>query len=425
MSILEKDKSFVWHPFTQYQTSGDPLVIVKGEDHYLIDEEGKKYIDANSSWWTNVHGHSNKYLAEKVYEQFLTLDHSIFAGATHPRAVEISERLIHLLKRDFQKVFFSDNGSTSTEVALKMAFQYWYNKGDSKRKRMLAIEGAYHGDTFGAMSVGQRGYFNKPFEHLFFDVDFIPFPTEDNEEEVIQKVKELFSTGEFAGFIFEPLVQGSSGMRMYSAEILEKLVRIAKDHQVITIADEVMTGFGRTGKMFAIDHIQTSPDIICLSKGITGGSLPIGITVASQEMFEAFLDEDTTKALLHGHSYTGNALCCAAVSGSLDLFERKATWEVVDLISKMNAEFVKEIKDHPKVRTARVQGTIMAFEVETGGASNYFSNIKQMASEFFLDNGIHLRPLGNVIFLNPPYTINKEDLDYVYSKMREFLNEKM
>lgn len=425
MSILEKDKAFVWHPFTQYQTSGDPLVIVKGKDHYLIDKDGKKYIDANSSWWTNVHGHSNEYLAKKVYEQFLTLDHSIFAGATHPKAVEISERLIHLLKRDFQKVFFSDNGSTSTEVALKMAFQYWHNQGDSKRKRMLALEGAYHGDTFGAMSVGQRGYFNKPFEHLFFDVDFIPFPCEENKEDVFQKVEALFSTGEFAGFIFEPLVQGSAGMRMYSPEILQGLVEIAKKHQVITIADEVMTGFGRTGKMFAIDHIETSPDIICLSKGITGGSLPIGITVASQAMFDAFLDQDTTKALLHGHSYTGNALCCAAVSASLDLFEKEETWEVVDLIASMNHDFVEEMKAHPKVKTVRMQGTIMALEIETGGESNYFSNIKQMAMDYFIENGIHLRPLGNVIFLNPPYTITKEDLEYVYQKMRDFLNEKM
>lgn len=425
MSLLEKDKEFVWHPFTQYQTAGDPLVIVKGDRHYLIDEDGKKYIDANSSWWTNVHGHSNPYLAEKVYKQFLELDHSIFAGATHPVAIEISERLIKLLKRDFKKVFFSDNGSTSTEVALKMAFQYWYNQGDSKRKRMLALEGAYHGDTFGAMSVGQRGYFNKPFEHLFFDVDFIPFPTEENKEEVFQKLEDLFASGEFAGFIFEPLVQGSAGMRMYSPEILEKMVSIAKKHKVITIADEVMTGFGRTGKMFAIDHIETSPDIICLSKGITGGSLPIGITVTSQSMFDAFLDEDTTKGLLHGHSYTGNALCCAAVSASLDLFEKDETWEVINLISKMNADFLEEMKDHPRVRTIRMQGTIMAFEVETGGESNYFSNIKQMAMDYFIENGIHLRPLGNVIFLNPPYTITKEDLEKCYQKFRDFLNEKM
>lgn len=423
MSLLEKDKAFVWHPFTQYQTSGDPIVITKGEDHFLYDEDGTKYIDANSSWWTNVHGHSNKYIAEKVHEQFLELDHSIFAGATHPKAIEISERLIKLLGRDFQKVFFSDNGSTSTEVALKMAIQYWYNKGNKKRTRILALEGAYHGDTFGAMSVGQRGYFNKPFEHLFFDVDFIPFPTEENKEEVLQKVEDLFQTEEFAGFIFEPLVQGSAGMTMYAPEILDGLLEIAQKYDVITIADEVMTGFGRTGKLFAIDHLKNSPSIICLSKGITGGSLPIGITVTSQQMFDAFLDDDTTKALLHGHSYTGNALCCAAVSASLDLFEKDFTWEGIKRIEEGNLKFVAEIKAHPKVRTARTFGTIMAFEIELGEASSYFSNIKAKALEYFKSKGILLRPLGNVVFLNPPYTITQEDLDYIYAEMRAFLDQ--
>ncbi|MCB0479287.1 MAG: adenosylmethionine--8-amino-7-oxononanoate transaminase [Crocinitomicaceae bacterium] len=423
MSLLEKDKAFVWHPFTQYQTSGDPIVITKGEKHYLYDEEGNKYIDANSSWWTNVHGHSNPYIAEKVYKQFLTLDHSIFAGATHPTAIEISERLIKLLGRDFQKVFFSDNGSTSTEVALKMAIQFWFNKGEQKRTRILALEGAYHGDTFGAMSVGQRGYFNKPFEHLFFDVDFIPFPTEENKEEVIAQVEKLFGTEEFAGFIFEPLVQGSAGMTMYAPEILDALLAIAKKYQVVTIADEVMTGFGRTGKLFAIDHLELSPDIICLSKGITGGSLPIGITVTSQQMFDTFLSDDTTKALLHGHSYTGNALCCAAVSASLDLFERESTWEVIRIIEKGNKDFVEKVQQHPKVRTARYLGTIMAFEVEQSGKSNYFSSIKEEAIAYFKSKGILLRPLGNVIFLNPPYTITQEDLDHVYKEMLAFLEK--
>jgi adenosylmethionine-8-amino-7-oxononanoate aminotransferase len=421
MTLLEKDKAHVWHPFTQYQTTGDPIVIVKGKDHYLYEEDGTKYIDANSSWWTNVHGHSNSYIAEKVYKQFQQLDHSIFAGATHPTAIEISERLIKLLGRDFQKVFFSDNGSTSTEVALKMAFQYWYNQDNDKRKRMLAIEGSYHGDTFGAMSVGQRGYFNKPFEHLFFDVDFIPFPTEENKEQVIERVEELFESGEFAGFIFEPLVQGSSGMRMYSAEILDELIKIAQKNDVITIADEVMTGFGRTGKMFSIDHLSVSPDIICLSKGITGGSLPIGITVTKQKMFDAFLDEDTTKALLHGHSYTGNALCCAAVSASLDLFEKDFTWDGVNRISEGNLKFIDKIKDHPKIKTVRTLGTIMAFEIEIGEGSSYFSNVKAEAIAFFKKKGILLRPLGNVVFLNPPYTITQEDLDLVYSEMINFI----
>jgi len=195
MSLFEKDKKYVWHPFTQAKTSLPPIPIVKGEGIWLIAEDGKKYMDVNSSWWTNIHGHSNAYIAEKVYQQFLQLEHVIFAGVTHPKAVEVAERIISFLPSHFQKVFFSDNGSTSVEVALKMVYQFWYNSGKTK-KRFLALEGAYHGDTFGAMSVGQRGYFNKPFEHLFFKVDFLPFPTSQNEDEILRKAEEFFSTGE-------------------------------------------------------------------------------------------------------------------------------------------------------------------------------------------------------------------------------------
>ena len=241
VDLLKKDKQYVWHPFTQHQTAGDPLQVVRAEGTLLFDIEGKSYIDANSSWWVNVHGHGHPHLAEAVNKQFMELEHVVFAGVTHPKAVELSERITKVLPENFQRVFFSDNGSTSTEVALKMSFQYWFNK-DEDRKSVLAIEGAYHGDTFGAMSVGERDMFNRPFEPFFFDVDYLPFPESDKEAEILTKAEKLLSTKTFASLILEPLVQGASGMRMYSSNFLDQLSAIAKKYETIVIFDEVMTG---------------------------------------------------------------------------------------------------------------------------------------------------------------------------------------
>lgn len=266
--LLERDRKYVWHPFTQMKTAGDALPIVSAKGSYLYDENGKSYIDCNSSWWVNVHGHGHPHIQQALAEQFKTLDHTLLAGVTHPKAVELAERIVGILPEKFTKVFFSDNGSTAIEVALKMVFQFWYNKGVDK-KRILALDGAYHGDTFGAMSVGQRSYFNAPFEHFFFDVDYLDFPFKNKEEEVLKQAEEFLKSGEFAGIIVEPLVQGSGGMRMYSPEFLNKLTLLAQEHDALVIFDEVMTGWGRTGKMFSMDHIDAKPDIVCLSKGLT------------------------------------------------------------------------------------------------------------------------------------------------------------
>ncbi len=419
-NLVERDKASVWHPFTQAQTAADPIPMVKAKGAWLFDENGKRYLDANSSWWTINHGHAHPYIAKKIYDQFLTIDHIIFAGATHPKAVETAERITELLPAEFKKVFFSDNGSTSVEVAIKMVYQYWFNKGEEK-PRFLALEGAYHGDTFGAMSVGQRGYFNKPFEHLFFEVDFIPFPTAENEKEILQKVEQLFSTGQFAGFIFEPLVQGAAGMRIYSNEILDELLDLAKKYNVLTIADEVMTGFYRTGTFFAIDQLNNVPDLVCLSKGVTGGVMPVGLTVATQTIFNAFLAEETTKALLHGHSFTGNPLSCAAICASLDLFEESETLDGIERIIDGHASFVEKYSDHSKLKSVKSLGTILSMEVEVGEESSYFSDIRTKAYNFFLENELLIRPLGNVIFINPPYCITQKELDYTYDKIGAFL----
>lgn len=418
-SLSEKDKLHVWHPFTQAKTALAPLVITRAEGVWLFSEDGKKYMDVNSSWWTNIHGHGNKYIADKIREQFLELDHVIFAGVTHPRAIELSERILNLLNNDFQKVFFSDNGSTSVEVAIKMVYQYWFNKGVSK-KRFLAIEGAYHGDTFGAMSVGQRGNFNQPFEHLFFDVDFIPFPTAENEKDVLKSIEALFQSGEFAGFIFEPLIQGAAGMRIYSADFLDKAIQLAKKHQVLTIADEVMTGFYRTGTAFAINQIKARPDIICLSKGLTGGVLPLGLTVSTIEIYNAFLADETAKALLHGHSFTGNALACASSCASLELLLSAVTLNSVQRITKSHQTFVLGHKNHPVFESINSLGTILSVSLKTEEGNSYFQQIRDQAYQYFLSNGFLIRPLGNVVFVNPPYCITDVELESVYKVILDF-----
>lgn len=421
MSIIEKDKAHVWHPFTQHQTAGDPLEIVRAEGVYLYDASGKSYIDANSSWWVNTHGHGHPHIGRAMSEQFKTIDHIVFAGATHPKAVELADRITNLLPNHFQKVFFSDNGSTAVEIAIKMVIQYWHNKG-SKKSRFLAMHGSYHGDTFGAMSVGQRGYFNKPFEPFFFDTDYIDFPTNENEEAVLLQAEKMFLSGGFAGLIVEPLVQGAAGMRMYSSDFLDKLTKLAHDNSVLVIFDEVMTGFGRTGKLFSMDHCVEKPDLTALSKGLTGGVMALGLTVASDEIYNAFLAKETTKALLHGHSFTANPIACAVACANLDLFEEDKTWNGIRDLGIWNQEFAIELNKLKIVKNVRQQGTILAFEVDTDEDS-YFSDLKTKAYEYFLSEGVLLRPLGNTIFLNPPYCISSEEYAVVRNSIRRFLTE--
>jgi len=419
-TAIEADKKHVWHPFTQMQTAPEPLHIVRAEGAVLFDSNGKEYIDANSSWWVNVHGHGNEHIGNAIANQFKELDHVIFAGATHPQAIRLSQRLTSLLPNDLTKVFFSDDGSTSVEVALKMVFQYWSNKKHQK-KRVIALDGAYHGDTFGAMSVGQRGVFNKPFEHFFFDVDFLHFPNGENHKDVLKDAEILLKTGQVACLIVEPIVQGSAGMRIYETSLLDELTALARKHGALVIFDEVMTGWGRTGKLFALNHCKNTPDIICLSKGLTGGVLPLGLTVATEKIYNAFLHQETSKALLHGHSFTGSALACAAANASLDLFEEQYTWESIEHIEHMQMEFRKRLVQLGNVNHAQTCGTILRFEINTGEGNTYFSSIRDEAYNYFLANGCLIRPLGNVVYVNPPYCITTEQLNKVYDTIYSFL----
>jgi adenosylmethionine-8-amino-7-oxononanoate aminotransferase len=420
MTFSEKDKEYVWHPFTQQWGNRDAINIVKGEGVYLVDEEGKKYLDAISSWWVNLHGHCNPYIIEKVSAQLQQLEHSIFSDFTHPGAIELAERLLKHLPPDHKKIFYSDNGSTSVEVGLKMCMQYWHNKGETKSV-FIAFENAYHGDTFGSMSVGARNVFNNAFENLLFSVKHVPLPNNDNFERVKQDIVSIIKEGNVAGFIFEPLVQGAAGMLMYDAVLLDELVGICNLNNVVTIADEVMTGFGRTGKFFASDHLENKPAIICVSKGITGGFLPLGVTSCSGFIYDAYVSADKTKTFFHGHSYTANATTCSAALASLDLMEKEEAWEQLKMIEQSHQSFKEKIKSNKKLSDVRVLGTIIAFELKTEEHRHYLNKASTYITEFFLKRGIILRPLGNVFYIIPPYVITKKELQFIYKAIEEFL----
>ena len=411
--------SSIWHPFTQAQTDIEPLKIVKAHGCQLVDELGNTYLDANSSWWVNVHGHSHPVIGKAIAEQFQQLDHVLLAGAVHPKALELSDRLIHRLGAPFSKVFFSDDGSTANEVALKMAIQYYHNKGE-KRSKIIALQGAYHGDTFGAMSVGERGYFNQPFEPYFFEVEFLPFPVGERAAHGLLQAEQTMQGGEVACIIIEPLVQGSAGMRMYDANWLLNLMTLARKYKVLIIFDEVMTGWGRTGKMFAMDYLEEKPDIVCLSKGLTGGVLPLGLTVTHHEVYNAFLDADKSKALLHGHSFTGSALACAAACANMDLFEEAYTWAAIDKLKDHFKRLSEKWTTHPALSEIRHLGCILALELKDGH-STYFSSLREKIILYYRENGIFLRPLGNVLFFNPPYCITDKEIAHLESVTDAFL----
>ncbi len=420
MNLSSRDQALIWHPFTQMKTAAPPVAIVRGEGAQLYGENGERYLDAVSSWWVNVHGHSHPHIAAAIAKQAETLEHVIFAGFTHPKAVELAERLLPRLPGKPSRLFFSDNGSTAVEVALKMALQYHHNLG-KPRHRILAFENAYHGDTFGAMSVSGRSAFTAAFSDLLFEVDFIPEPYPGNEEESWKTFEARLQSNEYAAFIFEPLLQGSAGMCLYSAAILDRMLKACREAQVLSIADEVFTGFGRTGRWFACNYLTHQPDIVCVSKGLTGGFLPLGLTACAEFIYRAFYDDDKQKALYHGHSYTGNPLSCAAACASLDLFEKEDTWLHIARICTQHEHFADSLRGHSAVREVRHLGTMLAIEVQAGDASSYFHSLRDEIYAYFMQKGLLMRPLGNVIYVLPPYCITEAELSEIYTAIRDFL----
>lgn len=419
-SLSERSQAVVWHPFTQMQLGPAPIGVVKGEGMYLIDENGKKYMDAISSWWTCLHGHSHPYITEKIAEQAGTLEHVIFAGFTHEPAVHLAERLVQYLPENQARIFFSDNGSTAVEVGLKMAFQYWQNVGERKTK-VIAFKESYHGDTFGAMSVGSRSAFTEPFFPFLFDVEFIESPAK-NPDLCIRELKDLVAKGDVAAMIYEPLVQGAGGMLMYSEELLDELLGICQSHEVLCIADEVMTGFYRTGEFFASNACQNQADIICLSKGLSGGVLAMGVTSCSTRIYDAFLsDHFMNKTFFHGHSFTANPISCAAANASLDLLESSEVKARIQAIEEQHRSYIASLSSNNKVENVRVLGTILALDVKSDVVTGYGNAVRDEINTFFLDKGILLRPLGNTLYLLPPYCISDEELCLIYSTIDEYL----
>lgn len=397
-----------------------PIPIIKGKGSLLFDENGKTYIDAISSWWVTLHGHAHPYIAEKIYQQALELEQVIFAGFTHRPAVTLAERLIPKLPGDFARIFYSDNGSTSTEVALKMAIQFWWNKEQKQRNKIIAFNNSYHGDTFGAMSVSDRSVFTLAFHDLLFDVIFIDTPTTEN----ITALKATIDAhaAQTAAFIYEPLVQGAGGMNMYEPALLDQLLGKAKEHNIVCIADEVMTGFGRTGKLFASEYMENKPDIICLSKGLTGGTMALGVTACTDKIYQAYVNDDALKTFFHGHSFTANPLACTAAIASLDLSETADCYTQIDWISAQQLQLADIIQkgDFP-VKDIRTLGTILAFEI-TQGKKEYLNEISSTITQKAMQSGIYIRPLGNTVYLMPPYCITSDEMSKVQQCIVEILN---
>lgn len=426
MNLSEKDHQFIWHPYTHQKDRNKSIVVDSAKGSILFDDRGNEYIDAISSWWVTIHGHSHRYIAKKIYQQARKLEHVIFAGFTHKPAVEFAERLLPLLPGKFEKVFYSDNGSTAVEVALKMSLQYHQNKNDLKKNKILALNNSYHGDTFGAMSASSRSIFTKAFDDKLFEVIFIDCPTPSNFESVIASIDKQAS--EIACFIYEPLLQGAGGMKMYEAADLNVLLEYLKSKNIICIADEVLTGFYRTGKMFASSHCKIQPDIICLSKGITGGTMPMGVTACTSEIYESFVSIDKSKTFYHGHSFTANPLSCAAALASLDLIEQKKFRKQLVQLITLTAEFTEMLKIKSmdlNIKNVRQSGTIVAFEIITSEGDSYLNDIMLKFSPYCLKRGVYLRSLGNTIYTMPPYCTSKKQLKKIFSVILSFLTDEI
>jgi adenosylmethionine-8-amino-7-oxononanoate aminotransferase len=419
-TIIQRDKEVLWHPFTHLKYAAAPIHIVKGNGVYLFDDKGNKYIDAFSSWWVNLHGHANTYIADKIHEQALQLEQVAFSNFTHAPAVTLAERLLKHLPANQTKIFYSDNGSTSVEVALKMALQYHLNSG-MQRTKIIALENGYHGDTFGGMSVAARNVFNKAFQPLLFDVIHIPVPVKGKEAETLKALEQALKPDDACGFIFEPLVQGAGGMVMYSPAVLNSIYSLCKKYNCLVIADEVMTGFGRTGKFFATDYCEQKPDIICMSKGITGGFMALGATSCTQQIYDAFISDDKVKTFYHGHSYTANPIACAAANASLDLLEKPETQQQIQFISDFFGQMKNKLEKNPAVIECRHTGTILALELKSNEATAYLNPLSDRIADYYLKHGIIVRPLGNVLYFLPPYCISETDLKQLEACTHDFL----
>lgn len=414
--VVGADARHIWHPYTQHLDARPAIEAVAASGAFIQTADGRSIFDAISSWWVTLHGHSHPAIAQAIAQQAATLDQVIFTSFTHEPAALFARDLAAVLPDGLNRVFFSDDGSTAVEVAVKMALQYQANCGND-RSIVVALENAYHGDTFGAMSVSSRGTFTDPFSTLLFDVRRLPDPATGDAVSAFDSLIEREGRS-IAALIVEPLLQGAGGMVMYDESVLAALRLRASEHDILFIADEVLTGFGRTGPLFACQRAGISPDIMCLSKGLTGGALPLGATVTTDGIFAAFLSEDRHRTLFHGHSYTANPIACAAGRASLALLD-DASARKREAINLAHVAGLGRIAAHDRVQNARVIGTVAAFDLV--GASGYLSPIGKELADFALGFDILLRPLGNVVYLLPPFCATPADLQTVYNVIEQFL----
>ena len=419
--MLERMNSPIWHPFTQHALQREMTEISEGKGAYLYAADGRRIIDAIASWWVVTHGHCHPPIVEAIQKQAQKLDQIIFADYTHEPAEELAALLLEVMPSGLNHVFFSDSGSTSVEVALKMALGYWRNIGQP-RNRIIVLEHSYHGDTIGAMSVGARGVFNAAYAPLLFDVTTIPFPVEGSEDATLDALRVACEAQASAAFIVEPLIVGAGGMLMYPPRILQQMRHIGADSEVLFIADEVMTGWGRTGTLFACDQAHVTPDIGCYSKGLTGGALPLAVTLCRSEIFNAHYSIDRARTFYHSSSYTANPIACAAARANLELWKRPESFERLASIEAMQGTRLAAFRADPRFKNVRQLGTITALELESE-ETGYLSGIGLKLKAFFASRNVLLRPLGNTIYVMPPYCISADDLDEVYSAIADAADE--
>ncbi len=413
----------VWHPFTQHALVPHMPRIARGEGAYLYTDDGRRVIDAIASWWVITHGHCHPHIRAAVQAQAERLDQVIFAGHTHEPAETVARRLVELTPPGLDYVFFSDSGSTAVEVALKMALGYWHNLGVGRR-RILVLEHGYHGDTIGAMSVGERGVFNRAYEPLLFTVGRLPFPAPGGEQATLDALEaECRATPEgVAALIVEPLVLGAGGMLMYPPWVLAELRRLCAEHDVLFIADEVMTGWGRTGTLFACEQAGVVPDIACYSKGLTGGTLPLAVTLCHARIFEAHYSTDRSRTFFHSSSYTANPIACAAAAANLEVWQREPVPDRIAAIADHHRRRLAGFADDPRFETVRQCGTIAAVDIRVGDAG-YLAGVGPKLYAYFQSRGLLLRPLGNTVYILPPYCVTPEDLDEVYDAIRDSVRD--
>ena len=431
------DQRYVWHPYTQMQTAPEPLPVVRAEGVYLHTSDGRAILDGISSWWVNLHGHNHPRINRALAAQAEKLAQVIFAGFTHEPAARLAEALVERTPSSLTKVFYSDNGSTAVEVALKMAYQYWRNRGEDDRRLFIALEGGFHGDTFGAMSVSGPSVFQHEFSDLLFEVHRVPLPTTDLNGAAADGAPES-TTGDsastplalrrllereghrVAAVIVEPLLQGAAGMRTWPLEALQEFRAATREYGIPLIADEIFTAFGRTGAFLACDHGAVAPDILCLSKGLTGGYLPLAVTLTTDEIFDGFLSEDRTRTLFHGHSFTGNALSCAVALESLAVFDDE---RCLERVQQLEAQFRRRLECLAEIRAVqrtRCLGAMAAMDLETS-SPGYLDNLGPRLGAAFLSRDILLRPLGNVLYFLPPYAITETEVDHVFDAIEDVL----